>query len=272
MLKSPIRYPGGKSKSIKFLKDFIPSFDELREPFFGGGSFSIFCAQQHPNKIFKVSDLNYELYCFWAHLKNDPHNLIEQIRNIRDEYQDGKKLYSEIIDRRNTNLSEQQRAIDFFILNRISFSGLADCGGYSDESFHKRFTKSSVIRLEKIVPVISKINFHCEDFSYLINQPGENVFLFLDPPYFSVKKSRLYGKKGLLHLEFDHDRLFHNLKECSHRWMMSYDDSDYIRGLYRDFHILPWQHQYGMNNYKQTSAAKGNELLISNFALKRNDT
>ena len=38
--KSPLRYPGGKSRAIKFLKDYFPKdFMEYREPFFGGGSF-----------------------------------------------------------------------------------------------------------------------------------------------------------------------------------------------------------------------------------------
>ena len=36
--KSPLRYPGGKSRAIKFLQDFFPKdFKEFREPFFGGG-------------------------------------------------------------------------------------------------------------------------------------------------------------------------------------------------------------------------------------------
>ena len=49
LFKSPLRYPGGKSKVIKFLKDLIPKHKELREPFFGGGSFSFYCAQQFPD-------------------------------------------------------------------------------------------------------------------------------------------------------------------------------------------------------------------------------
>lgn len=38
MIKSPLRYPGGKSKAIKFIAPLIPKFKEYREPFLGGGS------------------------------------------------------------------------------------------------------------------------------------------------------------------------------------------------------------------------------------------
>ena len=39
-----------------------------------------------------------------------------------------------------------------------------------------------------------------------------------------------------------------------------------VRELYQDWaHIIPWSLQYGMNNYKQGSAAKGAELFIRNY-------
>ena len=44
--KSPLRYPGGKSRAIKILKDYFPkNFSEYREPFFGGGSVGIYLSQ-----------------------------------------------------------------------------------------------------------------------------------------------------------------------------------------------------------------------------------
>ena len=37
-VKSPLRYPGGKSKAIKQIFSYVPKFKEFREPFLGGGS------------------------------------------------------------------------------------------------------------------------------------------------------------------------------------------------------------------------------------------
>ena len=46
LVKSPLRYPGGKSRAIKFLcQYFLNYFKIYKEPFFGGGSVGIYIAQ-----------------------------------------------------------------------------------------------------------------------------------------------------------------------------------------------------------------------------------
>jgi hypothetical protein len=54
--------------------------------------------------------------------------------------------------------------------------------------------------------------------------------------------------------------------KAPHRWLMTYDDSPFIRERYSFATIEPWQLQYGMNNYKQAQAAKGEEIFIKNYA------
>ena len=49
-VKSPLRYPGGKSKAIsKILRYLPPDFSEYREPFVGGGSLFIYLKQKYPH-------------------------------------------------------------------------------------------------------------------------------------------------------------------------------------------------------------------------------
>ena len=44
---SLLRYPGGKTKAIKQLKEFIPvGTKEICSPFFGGGSFELYLSTQ----------------------------------------------------------------------------------------------------------------------------------------------------------------------------------------------------------------------------------
>lgn len=266
--KSPLRYPGGKSRAIKFLQDFFPKdFKEFREPFFGGGSVGLYLAQTHTNAIFFANDLNYDLYCFWQVLKVDSMRLIEKIEAIKEAYKDGRELHAEILSRRKQDLSPLQRAVDFFILNRISFSGLLDCGGYSQKAYESRFTQSSIERLRAMPKILQNFHFSSDDYEVLLQKEGQGVFIFLDPPYFSAIKSKLYGKKGDLHTSFDHKRLCENLKNTTHKFLLTYDDSKFIRELYRDFYVKEFSVQYGMNNFKQDKAQKGRELLISNFAL-----
>jgi len=49
-VKSPLRYPGGKSRALKHILPIIPKFDEFREPFLGGGSVFLALKQKYPNK------------------------------------------------------------------------------------------------------------------------------------------------------------------------------------------------------------------------------
>lgn len=265
-IKSPLRYPGGKSRAIKFLKDFFPKgFKEFREPFFGGGSVGIYLAQTHSNINVYANDLNYDVYCFWQILKTDSKKLIETIMQIKDSYADGRILHADILNRRNDSLSAFQRAVDFFILNRITFSGVVDCGGYSQKAFEARFTQSSIKRLESLPILLQNFMFSHDDYESLLHKDGKDVFMFLDPPYYSATKSRLYGKKGDLHTCFNHAKLCENLKATKHKFLLTYDDSEYIRELYKDFYCQAFSVQYGMNNFKQNKAARGDELLISNF-------
>lgn len=267
MIKSPLRYPGGKSRAVEYLYKFIPEYREFREPFFGGGSLSFYCIQKRPAARYVASDINYDVYCFWKELQTHQDQVIEAISNVKRISKDGKALFQELIAKRKAPLSDFQRAVDFFILNRITFSGVVDSGGYSESAFHNRFTLSSIERLYSAHQIIQSIEFSPLDYTDLLFKEGDNVFIFLDPPYYSATKSKLYGKKGCLHVEFQHAEFFDNLKQCRHRWLITYDSSDYIRQLFRDFEQREWELQYGMNNYKQATASKGKELLIANYEL-----
>lgn len=207
------------------------------------------------------------MYCFWYILKTQNQALINEIQNIKNSYKNGRELYENLLSRRSENLSDLQRAVDFFVLNRITFGGVVDCGGYSQKAFESRFTQSSIERLKNMNTILQNFIFSNESYENLLQKEGKDVFIFLDPPYYSAIKSRLYGKKGDLHIGFNHQKLCENLKNTKHKFLLTYDDSELIRELYKDFYTYEYSLQYGMNNYKQMQAAKGAELLISNFEL-----
>ncbi|WP_016951367.1 DNA adenine methylase [Anabaena sp. PCC 7108] len=273
MIKSPLRYPGGKSRAIKQISEYLPeSFSEFREPFVGGGSVFIYLKQQVPDLKIWINDLNRELFLFWHFAQSDLPKLVSKIRYVKKTYQDGRLLFSELTSVNVSSLSDLERAVRFFVLNRITFSGTIESGGFSWESFHKRFTDSSIDRLEKLETILTEdVKITNLDYSQVINAEGENVFIFLDPPYLIAKKSRLYGKDGDLHTGFDDQKFAEDLKLCDHRYLITYDDSPQIRENFQgaNINIFEWQLQYGMNNYKQKKAEKGQELFISNYQVKQ---
>ncbi|MDR2811647.1 MAG: DNA adenine methylase [Endomicrobium sp.] len=70
------------------------------------------------------------------------------------------------------------------------------------------------------------------DYEKVLATNGDSVFIFFDPPCFSAKKSALYGKNGNLHKGFDHERFANVMKNCKHKWLITYDNSDYIKKLF----------------------------------------
>ena len=274
LIKTPLRYPGGKSRVAELLVDLMPDFKEYREPFLGGGSVFLTAKQKRPDAKYWVNDLYYDLYCFWYEVQRDNPELVKEIRETRDYWTTGegaslggKYMYEKLVaDIMAYDANETQaRAIAFFIINRVTFSGTSMSGGYSQESFDKRFTPSSIDRLEKIGPLLQDTKITCLDYSELLREPGENVFIFLDPPYYTATKSALYGKNGELHKGFDHERFAEEVKNCPHKWMITYDNCDYVKEMYKDFNIIPFEFAYGMRNVTANAEMTGKEILITNY-------
>ena len=240
-------------------------FDEYREPFVGGGSFFIYLRQERPDLKIWINDLNPELYYFWKYAQLDSRGLASEILLIKKKRQDGQGLFNELLAVDVASLTEFERAVRFFVLNRITFSGVVESGGYSQLAFETRFTDSSIERVSKLSALLEGVLITHLDYRQLLQDGGTSVFTFLDPPYFKATKSRLYGKNGVLHTSFNHDEFAREMKRCNHSWLITYDDSPEIRKNFVYANIYEWQLQYGMNNYKQGKAEKGSELFITNY-------
>ena len=262
--KTPLRYPGGKTRAAEMLVSIVPSFDEYREPFVGGGSVFLNLKQRFPYSRYWINDLFYDLYCFWDEIKTNKDETISIIRKWKEEYKNGKELHRFLCDNL-FNFSKTERAAAFFVLNRITFSGTSCSGGYSQGSFDGRFTESSIQRAEKVSWLLKDVMITNLDYSEVLKEKGDNVFIFLDPPYYTATNSALYGKNGELHKGFDHIRLAEEMMKCGHKWMMTYDDCEYIRDLYKEYEIVPFELMYGMKNVTKEAEMKGKEIIIKNY-------
>ncbi len=274
LAKSPLRYPGGKSRALKQILPLIPvNISEFREPFIGGGSvfFAIRSLFQNRIKSYWINDLNYDLYCFWKQVRDHGPSLVDALREKRTTSTNGRTLFEELtktkddLSQNRELLGEFQRAVRFFVLNRITFSGTVDSGGYSQSAYEKRFTDSSIERVKNICSYLSGVKITNRDYTNSLFQGGDNVFIFLDPPYWKAAESKLYGVRGILHTAFDHVQFAENMRKCQHKWLITYDDSPVIRDLFDFADIQEWTLQYGMNNYRKENAAKGKELFIKNY-------
>ncbi len=268
MIKSPLRYPGGKSKAVEQILPLIPHFEEFREPFVGGGSVFLTLKQLYPDKKYWINDLYLELYKFWEYSQKDLQSVVNQVNTWKKEFQNGKELHK-FLGENIGNFDDLKKASAFFVFNRITFSGTTEAGGFSEQAYQKRFTDTSIERLMLLKQVVKNTEITNLDYAKVVEMEGENVFIFLDPPYFSATKSALYGKNGKLHKGFDHERFAEVMKNCNHKWLITYDNCDYIKDLFSFAHISEWNLMYGMRNQTENSSQLGREIFISNFAINK---
>ena len=146
-LKTPLRYPGGKSRAIKKLSPDLPkSFSEFREPFLGGGSMALHVTQTRPDTSIWVNDAYYNLYNFWVQLRDDGQRLHQELSRIKtpikyvskplrknkvDKSQWDKSILDNIDKHRAlfnkareeiSSVDNFTKAVYFYILNKCSFS------------------------------------------------------------------------------------------------------------------------------------------------------
>ena len=275
MIKSPLRYPGGKSRIASKLVELMPeNIAEYREPMVGGGSVFIYVRQKFPDVKVRINEYNRDLFCFWKIAKEKNSEFVKEIRLIKKNKKNGKRLFDNLKGRiKNEKICDFERAINFFILNRISFSGLTTSGGFSKDAFNNRFTASSIEKIVKLENILQDVAITHGDYSNLLNGNNRDVLIYLDPPYFNNKDSKLYGKNGDLHTNFDHNKFYEGLINCQHNLLITYDFS--INNIKKfqncnKFFISSMNMQYGMNNIAKNRIPKKTELIITNYSIKDN--
>ena len=92
-IRSPLRYPGGKSRAIKSIAPLIPEFKAYREPFVGGGSVFFYIKQTYPDRSYWINDLYEQLFYFWEQSRLDIDSLVTQVLEWRNNFKEGKVLH-----------------------------------------------------------------------------------------------------------------------------------------------------------------------------------
>lgn len=251
---SPLRYPGGKTRACKIIDNVIlqhfdiTCFDTIISPFFGGGSFEFYLQNKYGLKLI-VNDKFTPLYNFWKQVKINKNILCEELRKITTVSKEQFTDYRNTIMDVNDNVLQQ--SIQYFIINRCSFSGSTLSGGFSEEASSKRFTPSSINKIEALD--FTNIEIYNSDFYDFINAfIHDKTLLFLDPPYYLEKKSKLYGNNGDMHEGFNHQLLF-DLLNTKKKWIVTYNNCEHIRNMYKNYIIIDVNWSYSMNATKTSS-------------------
>ncbi len=273
ILKTPLRYPGGKSRAVPKLANFIPNLDEYqvyREPFLGGGSVALWVTQNYPNTRVWVNDLYEPLVNFWKTLQDDGDKLQRKLIELKSRFPDqgsAKGLFLEakeiINDREKSHLD---RAISFYVANKCSFSGLTESSSFSKQASDSNFSMRGIEKLKFYSYAIRNWTITNYDYAALLDD-NRHAFVYLDPPY--DIKDNLYGKKGNMHRGFDHDKFAHICDNYVCRQLVSYNASQMIKDRFKDWIAAEFDHTYTMRSvgdYMKDQHER-KELVLMNYEM-----
>lgn len=281
-LKSPLRYPGGKSRVAKIFLPYCPDHAEYREVFLGGGAVFFHKPKAPANWL---NDLHPGLYAFWVALRDhyEPFAALcrQQTGDLREAFDYWTERRELMMATGDDSLVE--RAVQYFFINRTVWSGrvvydptrrsrlyFSNPQGWGD--LEKRLA-----RVQKVSQKLQGVRITCLPFEYCLDEAAQDGFIYCDPPYMRdslcARTDKLYDKEFPLEA---HHLLARLLSKCKAKVMVSYDDCEETRALYaaKRWRIVELQWKYS-GRYAVTKEDKeqnvkekkvtGNELLIMNY-------
>ena len=270
-LKTPLRYPGGKSRACTKLDQYLPDlkdYKEFREPFLGGGSVAIHIAKKYPNISIWVNDLYEPLVNFWQTIQDDGQNLQDMILSLKNKYPNrdsARELFVAAKEEiNNEELSSRDRAAYFYVVNKCSFSGLTESSSFSAQASESNFSYRGIEKITGYQEIIE--NWKITNLSYEeLLTDEQDSFIYLDPPY--DIKDNLYGKKGAMHKRFDHDKFAEDCDRYTAHQLISYNSSQLIKDRFKEWDASEFDLTYTMRSVGEYMRDQQDrkELLLMNY-------
>ena len=271
--KTPLRYPGGKSRALSKIFQFAPNLTKIkqyREPFLGGGSVALEMSKRYPLMDIWVNDLYEPLYNFWCVLQHDVDELYETLFDLKSVYcnQDAARCLFDAMKEaiNNKDISDVERAVAFYVVNKCSFSGLTESSSFSAQESDSNFSINGINKLIEYSHMIERWTITNLSYEELLTD-DKDIFLYLDPPY--DIKDNLYGKSGDMHKRFDHDDF---AKQCDHHtspMLISYNSDQIVKDRFKEWSVSEFAHTYTMRSVGcyNTEQASRKELVLLNYDL-----
>ena len=272
-LKTPLRYPGGKSRATAKLAQFFPDlnqYKEFREPFLGGGSVAIYITKMYPDLTIRVNDLFEPLATFWKCLQDNGDEITQRLEYLKQRHPNpmsAQDLFDEAKEYLELDFTERdaiKTAVNFYIVNKCSFSGLSANSSFSKQASDSNFSMRGIKRLPEYSELIQNWTITNGRYQELLTD-DKSIFTYLDPPY--EIGSNLYGRKGDMHKSFDHDGFATICDRFIGPQLISYNSSQLVKDRFQGWTLAEFAHTYTMRSVGSynTDQAKRKELVILNY-------
>ena len=296
-MKTPIRYAGGKSKAFDFISSYIPFWPRPKRivsPFMGGGSLEVRWASELGIEVlgYDVFDV---LVNYWKHQIDSPellYDILQGLEPTKEQYDEIKNILlhwdkvqelfknwkTDHYDRKSKPLSDELGAAYYWFNHNLSY-GPMFLGWFSSIYLKKDSLYENAIQRVKNFKV-PNLSVECQSFDNVIPSYPRD-FIYADPPYYMEKKKdndnkmfkAIYPNSNfpVHHSHFDHDKLRDLLHSHKGKFILSYNDCEWVRENYKDFKIkLPkWHYSFqqgetriGKNRQDGLTTKESHEILI----------
>jgi DNA adenine methylase len=273
-LKTPLRYPGGKSRACVKMDSYFPdlrNYDEFREPFLGGGSVAIHITKKYPYLDIWVNDLYEPLVNFWQQLQmfgSDLKDKLVDLKSTHNNPESAKELFLTSKEKINDqSLPSLDRAVAFYIVNKCSFSGLTESSSFSPQASNANFSMRGIEKLPSYSKLISHWRITNYSYDYLMDG-NKGAFMYLDPPY--DIKDNLYGRKGSMHKGFDHDKFAADCDANDMDQLVSYNSDQLVKDRFKNWNAAEFDLTYTMRSVGEymREQKQRKELLLFNYGIE----
>lgn len=249
-LHAPFAWIGGKSKLAAQIIPLMAPHQKYIEVF--GGALSVFYRKE-PSKIEILNDINGDLINLHRIIQTRPQSLNSCINGLLRS----REIFYAIKHRTIKPRNKIEAAAFFYFQIAASFGAKGDHfampKGRSAKNIYRDFRVYSR-RLKRAT---------IENLSYekLIKEyDSEDSLFYLDPPY--VGTENYYKTAGGFSRQ-DHEALAEILRGIKGKFMLSYNDCELVRELYKGFNMKELKISYSLNNAAERKSSS--ELLIMNY-------
>ncbi len=295
-----LKWAGGKTQLLDQFSMFFPEelkdgiIENYYEPFLGSGAVFFFIAQNYNIKNAYLSDINEELILTFNTVKKDASSLIEELKNLKEEYNlFGEKeqelffyrvreIYNQEktkIDYKNYSKEWIKRAAKMIFLNKTCFNGLFRLNRKGEFNVpFGRYKNPGIIDEENLLrssEVLQNAEIFITDFENVKNRISNNFFIYFDPPYRPISKTSSFTSYSKYDFN-DEDQirlaqLYKELGKNGNKLMLSNSDpknenpnDDFFENHYKEFNIYRVK-ATRMINCKGNKRGPINELIITNY-------
>lgn len=271
---SPLRYPGGKGKLLRFVKDLIihNKLDggSYSEPYAGGASIALGLLIGDYVSEIHINDYDRSIYSFWYSILHETDEFIKRVWDTPVNMEQWQK--QKLVQARKDDCDHIDLGFSTFFLNRTNRSGVLRAGviGGNDQTgnykIDARYNKEDLVRrINTIANHAKNIKIYRQDALKFITQtiPKKKTkgLVFLDPPYY-VKGDSLYT--SFYHHD-DHVEIAQAIKKSPLKhWIVTYDNVNAINEIYDLKNKVVYDLRYSVSH----TSPSGSEVLFYSQNLK----